>query len=172
MVRVLQVTSHEVTVKKLLLPLIDRLTCEGYEVVSACTPGRYNQELTTQGYALRPVIIDRRINPMANTRTLWHLYQIMRHERFEIVHVHTPVAAALGRIAARLARIPIIVYTAHGFYFHERMSHRARTAWLRIEKSLGRFATDMLLTQSREDADTAVADGICPEDRVRWIGTA
>ena len=170
MIRVLQVTTHDVTVRKTLSPLIDRLTDEGYHVVSACAPGPYTPGLMADGYQIRPVVMDRRISPSTNARTLWQLYRLMRRETFDIVHVHTPVAAALGRIAALLAGIPIVIYTAHGFYFHDRMSWHTKKATIWIEKFLGRLATHMLFTQSGEDAATAVALSICPEEKVHWIG--
>ena len=170
MVRVLQVTSHDVTIQKLLLPLIDRLTAEGYQVTSACTPGRYTQELKTEGYLIEPIHVDRRITPLTNLRTIWRLYRFMRQEHFDIVHVHMPVAAALGRVAARLAGIPIIIYTAHGFYFHEDMRWKTKQAYTWIERVLGRFGTDILFTQSGEDAVTALEQGICSEDKIVWIG--
>ena len=170
MVRVLQFTAQDMTVRKLLLPLIDRLTAEGYEVVSACTPGRHTPELTAQGYALRPVWVDRQITPTGNLRTVRQLQGLLRRERFDIVHVHTPVAAALGRVAARLAGTPVVMYTAHGFYFHEHMKWWAKSACVGVEKLLGRTATDMLLLQSKEDAATAVTEGICRPERVTWIG--
>ncbi len=170
MVRVLQFTAQDITVKTLLLPLVDRLTEEGYEVVSACTPGRHTPELTARGYAMRPVTVDRKITPRGNLRTVRQLQGLLRRERFDIVHVHTPVAAALGRIAARLAGTPIVMYTAHGFYFHEHMKWWAKSACLGVERLLGRTATDMLFLQSKEDAATALATGICKPDRIKWIG--
>lgn len=169
MVRVLQVTTHNITVKKLLLPLIDRLTEEGYEVISACCPGRYATELTAQGYSIRPLNMERRLSLRVSVRTVWQLYNLMRREQVDIVHVHTPVAAALGRIAAWLARIPIIIYTAHGFYHHEHMRWQNKRACIWAENILGK-ATDMLLTQSKEDALSAVQDGINSPDQVIWIG--
>lgn len=168
-VRVLQVCARDVTVQKLLLPLIDRLTEEGYEVVSACTPGRYTPALIARGYSIRPVNVDRRITPWANARSIWELYRLMRRERFDIVHMHTPVAAALGRIAAWMAGVPVIIYTAHGFYHHENMRWRNRQVCVGTERLLGKV-TDMLLTQSQEDALSAVLDGIRPAGKVTWIG--
>ena len=41
-------------------------------------------------------------------------------ERFTIVHAHTPKAGMLAPLAARLAGVPIVAKTIHGFYFHER----------------------------------------------------
>ena len=170
MVKVLQVTTHNLTVKKLLLPLIDRLTAEGYQVVSVCCPGGHTSGLRKQGYSIRSIVMNRQFSPMDSLRIVRDLYRLMRAERPDIVHVHTPIAAALGRVAARLARVPIIIYTAHGFYFHDRMAWRTKKAYIWIEKLIGRTATDMLLTQSQEDAATAVNEGICPADQVIWIG--
>ncbi|MCH8744251.1 MAG: glycosyltransferase family 4 protein [Chloroflexi bacterium] len=169
MVRVLQVSARDVTVQKLLLPLIDRLTEEGYDVVSACTPGRYTPDLLEQGYAMRAINIDRRFSPRSNAKSVWELYRMLRREPFDVVHVHTPVAAAVGRVAARMAGVPLILYTAHGFYHHDNMKRRTRQAYVWAERLLGK-ATDRLMTQSQEDADTAVRDGIRPRDRVVWIG--
>lgn len=169
MVRALQFCARDVTVEKLLLPLIDRLTEEGLEVVSACTPGRYTPSLIQRGYALRGVEVDRRFSPRSNARSVWDLYRLLRRERFDVVHVHTPVAAAIGRVAARMAGVPITLYTAHGFYHHENMRWRNRQACVWAERLLGRL-THTLMTQSQEDAASAVSEGISPPERVVWIG--
>jgi glycosyltransferase involved in cell wall biosynthesis len=169
MVRVLQVCAQDVTVQKLLLPLIDQLKAEGYQVTSACSPGRYTPSLVARGYSMRPVNIDRRITPWANARSVWELFRLIRREKFDIVHVHTPVAAALGRLAAWLAGVPIVIYTAHGFFHHENMRPRNRQACVWVERLLGR-TTDMLFTQSQEDALSAVQDRIRPSDKVQCIG--
>lgn len=167
--KVLQVATSGITFKALLLPLVDRLEQEGFSVHICCSDGPHTRELAAAGYRVTPVQIERRIAPLSNLRSLWQLYRLMRRERFDIVHVHTPVAAVVGRLAARLAGVPLIIYTAHGFYFHEHMRPLARRAVVWVEKLLGRF-TDMLLTQSQEDALTAVQERVCPPERVRWIG--
>ncbi len=167
--KVLQVATSGITFKALLLPLVDRLESEGYSVYICCSDGPHTRELAAAGYRVMPVQIERRISLASNLRSLWQLYRLMCQERFDIVHVHTPVAAVLGRLAARLAGVPLIIYTAHGFYFHEHMRPVVRRAIVWVEKLLGSF-TDMLLTQSQEDALTAVQERVCPPGRVRWIG--
>jgi lipopolysaccharide/colanic/teichoic acid biosynthesis glycosyltransferase/glycosyltransferase involved in cell wall biosynthesis len=167
--KVLQVTAADVTVKKLLMPLIDRLNSEGYQVHIACSNGDCISELRARGYAVHTIEIERRISPVSNLKSLWRLYRLMKSERFDIVHVHTPVAAALGRVAAWAARVPVIIYTAHGFYFHDNMPAWLRRAAIWMEKFLCYF-THLVFTQSNEDAVTAVKEGICSENKVICIG--
>jgi lipopolysaccharide/colanic/teichoic acid biosynthesis glycosyltransferase/glycosyltransferase involved in cell wall biosynthesis len=167
--KVLQISAADVTIKKLLLPLIDRLNTEGYQVHIACSEGDYVSELRNKGYRVHTITIERRISPVSNFKSLWRLYRLIRKERFDIVHVHTPVAAALGRVAAWAARVPVVIYTAHGFYFHDNMSRWARRLVIWLEKLLS-SVTHLVFTQSQEDATNAVKEHICPEDKVMYIG--
>jgi glycosyltransferase involved in cell wall biosynthesis len=97
------------------------------------------------------------------------LIRLFRRERFDVLHVHTPVAALIGRIAGRIAGIPLIVYTAHGFYFHDQMPGWKRTLFVALERFGGLF-TDLLFSQSAEDAEEAVTAGIVSRERVLAIG--
>ena len=167
--KVLQLASSDLTISKLLLPLIDCLREEGYQVSAACSDGPYARSLQAKGYTIHTLPLARTIAPWSTVRSIWKLYRLMTRERFDIVHVHTPVAAAVGRIAARLAGVPMVIYTAHGFYFHDRMAPMARRLTIWVEKLLG-HTTDLLITQSQEDAVAAVREKIRPADRVGWIG--
>jgi len=168
--KILQVSAVDVTARFLLLPLLDRLRGEGHEVHVACSPGRHLDVLADRGIPIHPIPIARRIAPLRNAISLIRLARLMRRERFDLVHVHTPVAAALGRIAARITGVRHVVYTAHGFYFHDRMAPWKRRLVVWIERWLGRCCTDLLFTQSAEDAETAVHEKIVPRERVVWIG--
>ena len=48
------------------------------------------------------VPIDRKISLVSNIRSVLNLYALMKKEKYDIVHVHTPIAAVLGRVAAKL----------------------------------------------------------------------
>jgi lipopolysaccharide/colanic/teichoic acid biosynthesis glycosyltransferase/glycosyltransferase involved in cell wall biosynthesis len=166
--KVLFITSIDTTVEKFLIPLLTRLKNQGYEVHVACSEGRYTSGIKARGFTVHSILIERRINPISNFKSLWNLYRLIQKEKFQVVHVHTPIASVLGRIAAWLAGVPIIVYTVHGFYFHENMNKTIRKALIRLERILCRVTTTVF-TVSNEDAQTAIKEKICPEKKVNWI---
>ena len=93
----------------------------------------------------------------------------MLKERFDVVHTHTPIASLIGRSAARLSKVPLILYTAHGFYFHDRMKPFTRRMFVGLEKVGGMF-TDHIFTVSGEDYHSAVALNIINENKVEHTG--
>lgn len=168
-IKILQVCAIDETVKSLLLPLIDKLTAEGFDVIACCSYGKNSDELRDKGYKIENIEITRDIKFSSNIKSVINLIKIIKKEKFDIVHVHTPVAALLGRIAAKLAGVPIIIYTAHGFYFHEKMSRWKYKMFVGIEKFAGRFLSDYIFTQSEEDRVTALEEGIIGQDKICTI---
>jgi len=157
--KICQLCAVDFTMARLLLPLLVALQERGHEVVAICSPGPLLERVNAAGIRTRPVAIERSMNPLAAWRSARALAQVLREERFDIVHVHTPVASLVGRFAAWRAHVPLIAYTAHGFYFHEHMAWAKRTAFIALEWLAGR-TTDLLMTQSQEDADFARRCGL------------
>lgn len=166
--KVLQVVAVDLTVAKLIRPLIDRLTAEGMEVASVCAPGRFSEQLRRDGYTIHHIATTRSLGPVGLVKSTWQMYRLISREKYDIVHVHMPVMSMVGRLAATLARTPIVIYTAHGFYFHERMKPTAYRATVCAERLMG-LTTDHLFTQSAEDARAAVTAKIRPPHQVEWI---
>ena len=167
--KVCQLCNVGFSLNKFLLPLVDAQMANGDEVVSVCADDEYVEEIRNDGYRVVTLPITRGMNPIKHLYSIWRLFLFMRKEQFDLVHVHTPVAALLGRIAAWLSRVPLIVYTAHGFYFHAGMSSKKRIFFVGLERLAGRV-TDLLFTQSAEDAESAVNESILPAVRVFAIG--
>lgn len=167
--KVCQLCAVDFTVQHFLLPLIEGMTGAGWEVTTVCSDGKYVPGLRQRGCRMEIVPISRSFNVLAHAVSLWRLYRLFRRERFDVLHVHTPIAALIARIAGYLAGIPLIVYTAHGFYFHDEMPPWKRRQFVGLEKFAGRF-TDLLFTQSKEDAEAAVAEKISPSSDVLAIG--
>ena len=169
-IKVLQLCAVDFTVKNLLLPLVHRLQKEGFEVHILCSNGTEVERLKEKNYRIKTVQILRRISPLSNAISIIKIYLYIKREKFHVVHVHTPVAGILGRIAAWLASVPLIIYTAHGFYFHDNMSLCKREILIAIEKVVGRLFTNLIFTQSREDKELAINRGIIAEDKIYHIG--
>ena len=54
------------------------------------------------------------VAPLHDVRTLVGLVRLIRRQRFDVVHVHSAKAAVLGRVAAALCRVPVVICTIHG----------------------------------------------------------
>nr|WP_255723610.1 glycosyltransferase family 4 protein [Sporosarcina sp. ACRSL] len=162
----MQVCAVDFSVRTLLIPLIKKSMENNYEVHTVCTDTGGFKELESQGFTMFDINIDRKIKLTSNVKSIIQLYKLMRKEKYDIVHVHTPIASLLARIAAKLARVPTIIYTAHGFYFHEEMPQKKYRFYYTIEKNAAKFLTDYLLLQSKEDYNLAVANNFLRNDRI------
>lgn len=167
--KILEICAIDITAKTLLLPLINKLKEEGYVVEIVCSKGEKAKALERKGYVFRFTNIDRKINPISNIKSILELYRIMKKGKYDIVHVHTPVASVLGRIAAKLAGIPIIIYTAHGFYFDDNMPKIIYKIFVIIEKLMGKFFTDYIFTQSYEDYKNVIKFGVIGKEKIACI---
>jgi len=167
--KICQLCAVDFTLYHFLLPLMEGMRNAGHDVFAVCSEGPLIPKIEARGYRVMRVPIARSYSLTRHLRAIRELTRLFRQERVDIVHVHTPVAALIGRIAARLAGIRRVVYTAHGFYFHERMPLLQRALHVALEWFAGRL-TDVLFTQSSEDADTARTLGLCRTRSIHAIG--
>ncbi len=167
--KILHICALGGTAKSLLLPQIDYFLSRDVLVEIACSPDTEVTELQEQGYIIHPIQIDRRISAFSNLRSIYQLKRLIQQNDYDLVHVHTPIAAVLGRIAAKLAGVKNIVYTAHGFPFYELSSPLQYTVYFQIEKFAASF-TDLILSQNHEDVATAKKLGLCLPEKIRYLG--
>jgi len=168
-IRVLHLCAVDFTLAKFLAPFCFFLKGKGFDVTAACTESVFMEPLREQGLRCVNLPIERSTNLPAHARSYLRLSAWLRDERFDIVHVHTPIAALIGRLAAARRHVPIRIYTAHGFYFHDDMASLKRRADIALERFGARFH-DYLFTQSEEDRIAAIREGIARAERVRTIG--
>jgi glycosyltransferase involved in cell wall biosynthesis len=167
--KIAQLCAVDFTLYHFILPLMRGMRAAGHEVVGIASDGPFMDKVRAEGFRVEPVAIERSFNLLRHAGSARRLEAIFRRERFDIVHVHTPVAALIGRWSAWRARVPKIVYTAHGFYFHERMAWPKRAAFVALEWLGGRL-TDVLFTQAEEDAAATRRLGLCRGRVIQAIG--
>jgi glycosyltransferase involved in cell wall biosynthesis len=167
--RVAHVTTVDLSLRYLLLNQLQRIQSEGYEVFGISADGPDVPVVEAAGIRHFAVPMTRRITPITDLRCLWELFRIMRRERFDVVHTHTPKAGLLGQLAARLAGVPIVANTLHGFYFHDDTKPWLRRFYIWMERVAAR-CSDTILSQNREDMATAVAERIASPEQLKWLG--
>jgi glycosyltransferase involved in cell wall biosynthesis len=167
--KVCQLCAVDFTAKHFLLPLIDGMKQEGWSATITCSNGKFVAGMREDGYHIKTISIARSMNPLLGLLSLVDLVRFFRREKFDIVHVHTPIAALIGRLAAKIAGVPFVIYTAHGFYFHDEMPAWKKWIYVLLERFGGLF-TDLLFSQSHEDAHEAISLRIMPSHKVIAIG--
>ena len=73
---------------------------QNWSVTALCSDGEFVEEIRRQGFEVRTANIERSLNPIKFAVSILRMVAVFRSEKFDIVHVHTPVAALAGRIAA------------------------------------------------------------------------
>jgi glycosyltransferase involved in cell wall biosynthesis len=170
-IKIVHLDNDDIGLRVHLRNYVCYLRDQGYEVSFICNPGRILREdmVTDYGVFVKAVPFPPRITPLTDLKSLWTLWRYFRRERFDIVHTHTAKPGLLGRMAARLARVPIVVHTIHGLPFHEEMNPWLTQLLLNSER-VGARLCDSMLSQNREDMETAVRLGICRRDKLRYLG--
>jgi glycosyltransferase involved in cell wall biosynthesis len=96
------------------------------------------------------------------------IQEIIVQGNYDLVHVHTPVAAFVTRYAInklKIKRKPGVIYTVHGFHFHQQGNFLSNFLFLTLEKLAGSW-TDYLITINREDEAAAKKYRLLPVDRI------
>lgn len=140
------------------LPFMSDLRDAGFAVHAYAAPDRGREEVAAAGFECRDLPFSRHPLAPGNLRALRMLVARLRRERYDLIHVHTPNASVVCRLAARLAGRPYpqVVYTAHGFHFYDGAPWRNRLLYYPLERFLSRW-TDVLVTINREDERRAAA---------------
>jgi len=135
-----------------------------YEVALASGPslgpeGSLEAEISQDVVFVRIPELVRSPHPLKDPVALRKLYRLMRQGGYHIVHTHTTKAGLLGRIAARLARIPVVVHTPHGHAFHDYLSRAGSQALRRVEAALAHW-TDAVICLTEAERDDHLRLGV------------
>jgi glycosyltransferase involved in cell wall biosynthesis len=137
------------------LPFMKMLQEWGYEVHAAASSaeGR-KEEVAALGVTCWEVPFARSPYRPANIRAFWMLRALMKEQRFGLIHMHTPVAAFMGRYLCRsISRGPVL-YTVHGFHFYRGAPLINWLVYYAAERIAARW-TDGLIVMNGEDLASA-----------------
>lgn len=140
-----------------------------FEPVLVCGPGGMLDEEVKNDASLRVIFVEsllRDISPFYDLLALLELAKILLAEKPAILHTHSSKAGILGRLAAFVAGVPVVIHTYHGFGFHDRQPALVKKLYVFLERLCARF-TDALIFVSKANIAYAAEHGIVrPEEAV------
>ena len=156
--RILHVCAVDFTARHFLAPLAFNQQQQGATVAIACSTGKDANALQSAGMQMIPLNIPRSLQPFQLLKEARALAAIIRKFRPDVLHTHTPVASLVARVVGTLMGVKTIIYTVHGFTFHE---YSGRLGWLLHwgTEKFGSYFHDAMLCVSREDARVARRTG-------------
>ncbi|KYO66927.1 glycosyltransferase family 4 protein [Thermovenabulum gondwanense] len=152
--KILFIATVENHIVSFHIPFIKYFQKKGYEVHVATKLGQRHEELKGAGVILHNVNFERSPYSLSNIKALTQLKTIMRKNKFSLVHVHTPVGAFLGRLAAKITNTKPVLYTAHGFHFYKGAPFKNWMIYYNMEK-IAAYWTDGIITMNDEDYEIA-----------------
>lgn len=148
--------------QKVMLMTLERLPRDRYELALVTGPEGLLVDWANRIPSLRcewvPSLI-REVQPIKDTAAFLKLWRIFRRERPDIVHTHSAKAGIIGRWAAKLAGVPFIFHTAHGFGFNDFQRPAVRNFYISLERLTARITTKLFIV-SYANADKAEKCGM------------
>jgi len=148
--------------QKVTLMTLERLPRERYELALVTGPEGLLVEWANRIPDLKRIWMPslvREVRPLQDLVTLVRLWWLFRRERPAIVHTHSSKAGILGRWAARLAGVPVIFHTAHGFGFHDFQRPLVKRFYVWLERATARITTKLVVV-SYANAQKGTQHGI------------
>ena len=153
----------------LLGPQLRAFATAGYEVIGMSAPGEWVGQLEAGGIRHVPLRhATRALAPTHDARAFGELRALFRALRPDIVHTHNPKPGVYGRLAARAARVPVIVNTVHGLYATPEDRWARRAVVYTLER-LAASCSHAELVQNPEDVEVLARLGI-PRAKLHLLG--
>lgn len=152
-----------------ILLLSRYLNKERFEVSVATALGAPLDEVfLREGIRIYPIRMARQPHRLVNILGLYQLWRLIGREKFDIIHTHTSVGGFLGRIAARARRVPVVLWSIHGWAFNYPIGYIQKRLIYTIEKVLDYF-TDHYVAVSRNMKEIGICAGIAATEKVSVI---
>lgn len=132
--KLIRITTVPISLRSLLQGQHKYMSENGFEVIGVSSSGKSLQEVTDKE-EVRTVAIEmtRKITPLKDFKALIQLIRLMRKEKPDIVHTHTPKAGLLGMLASRFTKVPNRLHTIAGLPLMESTGVK-RSVLLIVEK--------------------------------------
>lgn len=154
MKRVLFVATTASHIRAFHIPFINLLSEKGYKVEVACYPDVSVSDVQP----IWGIPFSRSPYSRRNIHAFHKIKRLLWERSYDLIHVHTPVAAFLTRVAARNMNVPVL-YTVHGFHFYKGAPLKNHLIYGTMERLAARW-TAGLIVMNREDLEAGRRFGL------------
>lgn len=166
--KLLIVTTVPITIRSFLLPFIRHFKSLGWQVDGMAQGLTTDSEVVTACDRVWDIQWSRNVlDPRNLLSGVSRVKEIVAQENYDLVHVHTPIAAFVTRYALKDFPNTKVIYTAHGFHFYKGGSLLKNAIFLGLEKLAGAW-TDYLITINQEDEKAAKQYRFLPSERIYY----
>jgi glycosyltransferase involved in cell wall biosynthesis len=168
MPKLLVVTTVPITIRSFLLPFVKHFRSLGWQVDGMAQGISADQDCVENCDRIYDIQWSRNVfDPRNLLAGVSRVKEVVAEEKYDLVHVHTPIAAFVTRYALKDVKKTKVIYTAHGFHFYRGGSAVKNAIFLSLEKLAGQW-TDYLITINQEDAAAAKKYSFLPTDRIYY----
>lgn len=168
-IKVCHIVSVDISLKFMLIGQLKFLKNQGYEVYVVCSPGKWLKDIEKQGIKVKTITIKRKISPISDLIAFWKMFFYFKKEKFHIIHTHTLKPEFWAQIAGKLAKVPIIINTIHGFNLTEGHVSLKQKLFIFLERIAAK-CSDVIFSVSKAVIKTAIKEKICSSDLLRYLG--
>lgn len=113
--------------------------------------------------------MSKELSPVRDSLALIRLIRLMHSHRPDIVHTHLSKAGVLGRLAALITGVPVIVHTFHGNTLSQYFSRFANQVFRFVEKALALGSTRICVVSEQQHTEVTERFRIGSEKKVKVI---
>lgn len=157
--KIFELSTVDLTLYKFVLPLMKELKQNGFEVLCGAGNHGYLNKISDEGFSAYAIPFQRNLSPLAIVRSFLLLVKVLKREKVDILHTHTPIASVVGRVAAACSGVKVKIYTVHGFIVQPKLYEC-------LERFMGRVFTSFIFTVNQEDYSYALSKKFIAPDRI------
>lgn len=160
-------TYNAVYLTKYLAPEFETILVAGVKQKS-----EESSEFILRQLGVEPVIIpemSRDISPLKDIFSYNKINSIIKKFKPDIVHTHAAKAGALGRVSAIRNKVPVLVHTFHGHFFHSYFSSYKTKIFLKIEQYLAKHCDAIIALSETQKKELSIDFPVCPPEKIKVI---
>lgn len=168
-IRIVDIFNTDYGAYRLLRTRVQKINKDdNYSNYVICPPGEWSEKMKKQGIKVINVNLSNSLAPTQILKEIKELKKIFIDYQIDVVHTHTSKPGATGRIAAKKAKIHLIIHQVHGFHFTK---YTGIKKWIfeKIESFLARYS-DIMLFQNTEEYQYCINNRYNRYTKLIYIG--